>query len=68
MAAFLNDVGRRKVYRDAARWQRETERRQRSAHPLARFGDRLVRQPDDRERRQPRGNRHLGFDVADLDP
>ena len=68
MAAFLEDVGRREVYRDAARRQRETERRQRGAHPLARLGDRLVRQADDREGRQPRGNRHLGFDVDDLDP
>ncbi len=41
---------------------------QRRAHPFARFGDRLVRQADDRERRQARGDRHLGFDLEHLDP
>ncbi len=68
MAAFLQDVGRREIDRDAARRQREAERGQRRAHPLARFGDRLVRQADDIERRQPRGDRHLGLDIDDLDP
>ena len=68
MAAFLQDVGRRQVDRDAARRQGEAERRQRRAHPLARLGDRLVRQADDGERRQPRGDRHLGLDIDDLNP
>jgi hypothetical protein len=39
-----------------------------SAAPLARLGDRLVRQADDGEGRQPRGDRHLGLDIDDLDP
>src|SRR5205814_2078659 len=36
--------------------------------PLARLGDRLIWQADDGERRQPRGDRHLGLDIDDLDP
>jgi hypothetical protein len=68
MAAFLQHVGRREIDRDVPRRQRQAEHGQGRAHPLARLGDRLVRQPDDGERRQPRGDRHLGLDVDDLDP
>ncbi len=38
------------------------------ADPLARFGDRFVRQSDHGKGRQPGGDRHLGLDLDDLDP
>ncbi len=47
VAAFLRQVGRRKVDGDAAGRKREAGGDQRGADPLARFGDRLVRQADD---------------------
>jgi len=67
MAAFLQHIGRREVDGDMARRQRQTERRQRRPHPLARLGHRFVRQADNGKRRQPRGDRHLGLDVDDVD-
>src|SRR5579863_8650321 len=67
MAAFLLHVGRGEVNGDVARRQRQPQRRQRPPHPLARLGDRLVRQSDDMKRRQPGDQCHLGLYVDDLD-
>ena len=53
MAAFLEQVGRREVDGDAPGRQRQAQRVERRAHPLARFADRLVGQADDGEGRQP---------------
>jgi len=36
---------------------------QRAPHPLAAFGNRLIGQPDDAKRRQPRRRLHLNIDV-----
>ena len=49
MRAFLGQVGRGEVDGDALCRQREPGGDERRAHPLARFGDRLVGQPDDHE-------------------
>ena len=57
MAALLDDVGGRKVDGDAPRRQRQTERGERGAHPLARFSDRFVRQADDGKGGQPGADR-----------
>ena len=67
VAAFLGQVGWRQIDGDAARRQREARGGQCRAHPLARFGDRLVGQADDVERRQPRRDLHLDIDRPDLD-
>ncbi len=53
MAALLGEIGRREVDRDALGRQAEAHRAERAPDPLARFGDRLVGQPDHGERRQP---------------
>ena len=68
MAAFLRQVGRREIDGDPARRQRQPRGDQRRAHPLARLGNRLVGQADDRERRQARRDLHLHVDRAGLDP
>ena len=68
MAAFLGDVSGSEVDGDPFRRQRQAERGERRAHPFARLGDRLVRQPDHCEGRQPGDDRHLGLDLDDLDP
>ena len=49
MRAFLGQVGRREVYRDALEGQRQADGRQRGAHPLAAFGHRLVGKAHDIE-------------------
>jgi hypothetical protein len=68
VAAFLQHIGRRQIDRDPLWRQGEAKRIQRRAHPFARFGDRLVGQADDGKGRQPGSDRHLGFDLDDLDP
>ena len=64
----FDDIGRREVDRDAPRRQREAERRRARRAPA-----RATRRPPcpagrRREGRQPGGDRHLGFDIDDLDP
>jgi len=41
---------------------------ERRAHPLPAFGDRLVGQANQGERRQPRGHLHLDPDLDDFNP
>ena len=67
VAAFLGQVGRREIDGDAARRQREPRGDQRRAHPLARFGNRLVGQADDGEGRHARRDLHLDVDGPDFD-
>jgi hypothetical protein len=67
MAAFLDDIGRGEIDGDPPRRQPQAQRGERRPHPFARFADRLVRQADNGERRQPGGNRHLGLDLDDFD-
>ena len=67
VAALLQQIGRRQVDGDALGRQRQAQGAQRRAHPLARFGHRLVGQADHGECRQPRGDMHLDVDVARLD-
>jgi hypothetical protein len=67
MAAFLGQIGRREVDRDPPRRQRQPRGDQRRAHPLAGFGDGLVRQSDNGKRRQPKCDLHLHVDAAGLD-
>ncbi len=68
MAALLEHIGGGEVDGDPPRRQPEAQRGERRADPLARLGDRLVRQSDDGKGRQPGGDRHLGLDLDDLDP
>ena len=67
VAAFLGQVGGRKVDGDPPGRQREPRRHQRRAHPLARLGHRLVGQTDHVERRQPGRDLDLDIDGARLD-
>ena len=67
MAAFLGQVGRGEVDGDALGRQREPGGDQRRAHPLARFGDRLVGEPDDHEGDVAGRDLHLHVDGARLD-
>ena len=68
MRAFLGQVGGRQVDRDELGRQREADRGDRGAHPLAAFADRLVGQADDDEARQAGGDLALHFDPARLEP
>ncbi len=68
MAAFLRQIGRREVDRDPPRGQRQPRGNQRRAHPLARLGNRLVREADDGKRRQAGRDLNLHVDRAGLDP
>jgi hypothetical protein len=67
VAAFLGQIGRREVDRDAARRQREAGGGERRAHAVARLGDGLVAKPDDVEGGQARRDLHLDCHVARLD-
>ena len=53
MAAFLGQIGGRKVDGDPLRRQGQAHGEQRGAHAFAAFRHRLVGQADDGERRQP---------------
>jgi hypothetical protein len=66
VAAFLRQVGRRHVHRDATRGKRKARCDQRGAHPLARFGHGLVGKAHDIERGQSGCNLHLHIDGARL--
>ena len=68
VAAFLGNVRRSEVDGDPFGRQRQAERAKRRAHPLAGFGNRLIRQPDHSKGRQPGRDRHLSLDLDDLDP
>ena len=68
MRAFLGQVGGRQVDGDPLGRQRQADRGQRGAHPLAAFGDRLVGQADDDEGGQPGGELDLHLDGARLEP
>jgi hypothetical protein len=67
VAAFLEQVGRRQIDGDPARRQRQPHRRKRRTHPLPALGDRLVRQSDDRKRRQTGCDVHLHVDIQHID-
>ncbi len=60
--AGLAQLGGREVDRDAAWWMVEARVAQRPAHTLPRLRQRGVRQPDDREPGQARGDVHLDAD------
>jgi hypothetical protein len=67
MAAFLKNVGRGEVHGDPSWRQSQAQGAERCPYPLARLGNRLVRQSDHGEGRQPGGDRHLRLDLDDLD-
>jgi hypothetical protein len=66
VAAFLGQVGRRKIDGDAFRRQGKPDGVQRAAHPLAALGHGLVRKADDGEGGQARPDLHLHVDGARL--
>ncbi len=67
MAALLGDVGRRQVDGDAPGRQRQAERVEGGADPLAAFADRLVGQADHGEGDQAAGHLRLHLDGQNLD-
>lgn len=68
MAALLRQIGGREVDGDPLGGQRDGERAQRAAHPVARLGHRLVGQADDGKARQAGGDGALHLDQPSLDP
>ena len=67
VAALLRHVGGREVDGDALGGQGEARGDQRRAHPLARFGHRLVAEADDGEGDRAAGDMHLDVDRPGLD-
>jgi hypothetical protein len=67
MAAFLGQVGRRKIDGNALRRQREPDGVERAAYPLAALRHRLVGEADNGEGGQTRPDLHLHIDAAGLD-
>jgi molybdenum-dependent DNA-binding transcriptional regulator ModE len=67
MAAFLGQVGGGEIDGDAAGRQRQAGGDQGGAHPLTRFGDRLIAEADDVERHRPTSDLDLDVDRARLD-
>jgi hypothetical protein len=67
VTAFLGQIGGRQIDGDAARRQRKPGRDQSRAHPLARFGHRLVGKADDGEGRHARRDLDLDVNGADFD-
>ncbi len=65
--AGLGDAGGRQVDGDALGRQGEAQRPERRAHPLARFGHRLVGQADHGEGRQTGADMNMNIDLAGLD-
>ena len=70
MAAFLQQIGWGEVDQHPLWRQGEAHGGQRRAHPFPRFAHRLVRQADDKEGRNARGDLHLhlhrhGFDAGE---
>lgn len=68
MRSVLGQVGRREVNRDPLGRQRKTHRGERGLYPLAALAHRLVRQANDREARQARGELALHLDAAGFEP
>ena len=68
MAALLGHVGGSEVDGDFLGRQRQARGVERGAHPLARFGDRLVGEADDGEPDIAARNLHLDVDGFRLDP
>ena len=68
MRAFLGQVGGRQVDRDALGRQRQADRGERGADPLAALGDRLVGQADDDEGGKPDDELDLHLDGARFEP
>ena len=68
VTALLRHVGGREIDGDPLGRQREARGDQRGAHPLARFGHRLVAESDDHERHIAAGDLHLNVDRARLHP
>ncbi len=68
MAALLQDVGGREVDQDSLGRQGEADGVEGTAHPFPALRDRLVRQADDREAGQARGELHLDVDVEGVGP
>ena len=66
--AFLGQIGGRQVAGDALGRQCKPDRGERRAHPLAAFGDRLVGEADDDERRQARRQLDLDLDRTGFEP
>ena len=64
----LGKVGGREVGDDPLGRQRQAERRDRAAHPLAAFRDRLVGEADDVEGGKPGDELYLYLDRARLEP
>ena len=59
MAAFLGQIGGRQIGRDTLWRQGQSNRAQGAPHSLPALSHRLVRQPDNGERRQAGGKLHL---------
>ena len=68
MAAFLQHIGGGEIDREAPGRNGESDGGQGRPHPLARFADRLVRQPDDGKGRHAGRDLHLHVDRQDVDP
>ena len=68
MTAFLRQIGRREIDGDSPRGQGKARSDQGGADPFAGLGNRLVRQADDIESRQPRSDLDLHVHRAGLDP
>ena len=68
VAALLRHVGGREIDGDALGRQGEPRGDQRRAHPLARFGHRLVAEADDGEGHRAGGDLHLHVDRPRLHP
>ena len=67
MAAFLRQIGRRQIDRDAFGRQRQARSDQRRAHAVARFGDGLVGKTDEIEGGKSRRDLHLHVHGPSLD-
>ncbi len=68
MRTLLGQIGGRQVDDDPLGRQRQPDRAERAAHPLATFGDGFIRQPDDEEVGQAGQQLHLHLDRARLQP
>ena len=60
--SFLGKIRRGQIDRDTLGRERKTDGGKRGMHALTAFGDRLVRQADDRETRKTCGKLDLNFD------
>ena len=67
VAAFLGQISRRQIDRDALRRKRQAKCPQRCPHPLAALAHRLVGKADDGEGDGPRRDHDLDVDGQDVD-